>query len=102
MKTQAKTFMVADKDGQKTLATEQLATFAHYIQSIQFRFVVTRTAADNTVSLTHRDSGKRVAVIPFTSIQASLGDYKLAGQSALKSLIGKVGEARVRSVLSAA
>jgi len=97
-----KTFMVAGQDGQKTIAAEQLTTFAHYIQNIQFRFVVTRMPGDNSVSVTHRDSGKRVCAVPFVAAQASLGDYKLAAQGELKKLIERAGEARVRSVLAAA
>jgi hypothetical protein len=97
-----KTFMVADADGNKVIEAEQLATFAYYIQQIQFRFVVTRFGRDNTVALTDRASGKRVAAIPFTAIQASLGDYAVAGKGELKKLIDRAGEARVRSVLNAA
>lgn len=97
-----KTFMVADSDGNKTIEAEQLATFAYYIQQGQFRFVVTRTPRTNTVAVTHRGSGKRVAEVPHISIQAALGNYKLAGQGALKALIDRAGEARVRSVLAAA
>lgn len=97
-----KTFMVADNAGNKTIEAQQLATFAHYIQNIQFRFVVTRAPGINTIALTHRDSGKRVAEITHNSIQAAVGDYKLAGQAALKALLDRAGEARVRSVLAAA
>lgn len=97
-----KTFMVADIDGNKTIEAEQLATFAYYIQQCQFRFVVTQTPRSNTIAVTHRDSGKRVTVVEHVSIMAARGDHKLAGQGALKALIDRAGEARVRSVLAAA
>lgn len=97
-----KTFLVADSDGNRTIEAEQLATFAYYIQGEQFRFVVTHAPRINTVALTHRTSGKRVAEVPHISIQAARGDYKLAGEGALKALIARVGEARLRSVLAAA
>lgn len=95
-----KTFMVADGDGNKTIEAEQLATFAYYIQGEQFRFVVTRHLS--TIALTQRASGKRVATIPYDSVRCALGDYKLAGESALRGVIDRAGEARVRSVLRAA
>jgi hypothetical protein len=52
MKTKTATFMVKSSDGGK-IEAEQLATFAHYIQQEQFRFVVTRVPGDATVGLTH-------------------------------------------------
>ncbi|TES73982.1 hypothetical protein E2P84_20470 [Burkholderia cepacia] len=97
-----KKFMVAGLHGNRTVEAEQFATFAHYIQNVQFRFVVTHVPGDPAICVTHRDSGKRVCAIPFASIQAALGDYEAAAQSALKATIERAGEARVRAVLSAA
>lgn len=97
-----KTFLVAGPDGAKTIEAEQLATFAHYIQNIQYRFVVTRVPGNNTIGVTHRNSGKRVCAIPYGSVTAAVNDYKVAGVAALQDLIGKVGEARVASALRAA
>ncbi|MCA8110243.1 hypothetical protein [Burkholderia cepacia] len=97
-----KTFKVAGPDGQKTLIAEQLATFAYYIQGVQFRFVVTRLQGSTEVAVTARNSGSKVAAVPFVSVQASLGDYVTAGKSALMKVIERAGEARVRSVLTAA
>ena len=95
----AKTFKIKTNDGTMR-ECEQLATFAAYVQNIQFRFVVIKDGFD--VSLTHRNSGSRVARIDNGQIMAARGDYELAGRSALKSVIDRAGEARVRSVLSAA
>lgn len=97
-----KTFLVADKNGQKTLEAEQLATFAHYIQQVQFRFVVTKLPRANEIVLTHRDSGARVCAIPYNSLIAAAGDHVVAAKGELQKLIERVGEARVRSVLAAA
>ncbi|SPA25913.1 conserved hypothetical protein [Cupriavidus taiwanensis] len=97
-----KTFLVAGTDGSKTIEAEQLATFAHYIQNVQYRFVVTRVPGDNSIGVTHRNSGKRVCTIAYGSVAAAANDYKVAGLSALQALVTKVGEARVASALRAA
>ena len=96
-----KTFKVTTKQGD-TIEIEQLATFAHYIQNEQFRFVVTREAPSLPLVVTHRASGKRVTDITPSQQMASLGDLVGAAKLALGALIAKAGEARVRSVLSAA
>ena len=96
-----KTFKVTSKQGD-TIELEQLATFAHYIQNEQFRFVVTREAPSLPIVVTHRASGKRVANITHSHQMASLGDLVGAAKLAIGELITKAGEARVRSVLSAA
>ena len=96
-----KTFKVTTKQGD-TIEIEQLATFAHYIQNEQFRFVVTREAPSLPLVVTHRASGKRVTDITPSQQMASLGDIVGAAKLAIGALIAKAGEARVRSVLSAA
>jgi hypothetical protein len=96
-----KTFMVKSDNGAK-LEAEQLATFAYYVQGVQFRFVVTRLTSGFEVALTHRESGSRVLRVPHISINAALGDHEVAAKAELKKLIDRVGEARVRSVLAAA
>jgi len=96
-----KTFKVTNKQGD-TIELEQLATFAHYIQNEQFRFVVTREAPSLPLVVTHRASGKRVANITHSQQMAALGDLVGAAKLAIGELIAKAGEARVRSVLSAA
>jgi hypothetical protein len=96
-----KTFKVTTKQGD-TIEIEQLATFAHYIQNEQFRFVVTREAPSLPLVVTHRASGKRVTDITPSQQMASLGDLVGAAKLAIGALIAKAGEAWVRSVLSAA
>lgn len=93
-----KTFTITLGNGQKR-DVEQLATFTADVQGERFRFVVIHDAA--TISLTHRDSGKRVAKIEYASIQAARGDYTVAGKAALAKVIERAGDARVRSVLAA-
>jgi hypothetical protein len=95
------TFKVTSKQGD-TIELEQLATFAHYIQNEQFRFVVTREAPSLPLVVTHRASGKRVTDITPSQQMASLGDLVGAAKLAIGALIAKAGEARVRSVLAAA
>lgn len=90
-----KTFKVKTTDGQ-TLEGEQLATFAFYVQSQQFRFLVLHMP-DGSISLTERKSGKRVAKL---EAQATPSEYVQAGERALNALIQKHGEARVRAVLA--
>lgn len=97
MKT--KTFNIATPEGPK--AVRQLATFAYYIQGIQFRFVVTQPPGEQA-AVTHRASGKRVCHITHHNALASLGDWVLAGKASLDILIQQHGEARVRSVLASA
>ena len=96
-----KTFKVTSKQGD-TVELEQLATFAHYIQNEQFRFVVTREAPSLPVVVTHRASGKRVTNITHSHQMAALGDLVGAAKLAIGDLVAKVSEARVRSVLAAA
>ncbi|MDN7919217.1 hypothetical protein QZM99_14100 [Burkholderia gladioli] len=95
------TFMVADSNGARTIKAVQLATFAHYIESVQFRFVVTRLPGPKSIGLTHRDSGKRVCDLPDDAIAAAAGDYVVAARAELGKLIQRVGTARMRSVLAA-
>lgn len=90
-----KTFKVKTTDGQ-TLEGEQLATFAFYVQSQQFRFLVLHMP-DGSISLTERETGKRVAQLEFKATPTA---YVQAGEDALRALIQKHGEARVRSVLA--
>lgn len=89
---------VKSKDGQP-LFGEQLATFAEYVQGVQFRFIVVRFEG-GTLSLTHRESGSRVAVLE--PIGRTANDLIQCGRSAIKALVKKHGEARVRSVLAGA
>ncbi|MCW3649140.1 hypothetical protein K6Y74_38655 [Burkholderia cenocepacia] len=95
----SKTFKVSGTNGSLSLEAQQLATFAHYINQQQFRFVVTQLPNEATPSLTHRASGLRVTKISLTAIQAARGDYKVAAVSELKRVIEHVGEARLASSL---
>ncbi len=79
------------------LEGEQLATFAHYVKGDQFRFLVLRMP-DGEISLTHRDSLKRVRTLPLLTLSH---DYVAAGHRAIDALIEKVGADRVHLVLSA-
>ena len=101
MKVEPKTFEVKGKGGE-SLVAEQLATFAHYIGGVQFRFVVTKLPHEALPCVTHRASGSRVCGITANALIASLNDAKVAGISAIKQLCEKHGEARVASVLRAA
>ncbi|MCM2546163.1 hypothetical protein ACVCII_04195 [Burkholderia glumae] len=96
-----KEFFVAGLNG-RTIMAFQLATFAHYIENIRFRFVVTQIPGAAEVVLTHRNSGRGVCVVPHISIQAAAGDYVVAARSELKKVIERNGVARVRSVLAGA
>lgn len=98
MKHQPKTFMVAGSNRARTLPAQQLATFAHYLQGVQFRFVVTQLPNDQ-VRVTHRASGSSVTAVEWSTLSACRGDHKGAGVMALKKLIDRVGEARIASVL---
>lgn len=86
-----KTFKILTAGGFKEV--EQLATFTHYIQNVQFRFVITREVGAAPV-VTQRASGYKVCDIPQSIIQAALGDYKSVGKSAIDALIARAGEAR--------
>ncbi|MCR1769743.1 hypothetical protein [Burkholderia glumae] len=96
------TFMVADSYGARSIKAIQLDTFAHYIDSVQFRFVVTRLPGRGPIGVTHRDSGKLVCDLPHDAIAAAAGDYAVAARAQLGKLIQRVGTARMRSVLAAA
>lgn len=96
-----KLFPVSGSAGGKIQA-EQLATFAHYIKSVQFRFVVTKIPGMNVAAVTHRASGNRVCEVPSITVQAALGDYQAAGRSALTKFIAGRDEQRVYDVLRAA
>ena len=88
--------------GSAELEADQLATFAYYLQSVQFRFVVTHLIGDALPAVTHRASGKRVCGIDYATLAACRNDPLEAGKLALKKCIEKHGEARVASVLRAA
>ncbi|WP_186276557.1 hypothetical protein [Burkholderia gladioli] len=100
--TARKEFFVAGTNGERTIMAFQLATFAHYIENIQFRFVVTQIPGAAEVVLTHRNSGRRVCAVPHVSIQAAAGDYVVAARGELEKVIERAGAARVRSVLASA
>lgn len=94
-----KTFSIAQLDGTR-LEVPQLATFTHYIQGIQFRFVVTQETPIAPVCVTHRASGFKVVSVLPSELGAGRSDYVVAGKMALARLIRDHGEARVRSVLA--
>ena len=95
-----KTFPI--KTGTGMVDAEQLATFAHYVQGGQFRFVVTRLHPHLPIMVTHRASTKAVCEVTPMGMMSANYDYAAAGRAALAKLIARVGEARVRSVLSSA
>lgn len=96
-----KTFLVANSSGGKIQA-EQLATFAHYIQSEQFRFVVTRIPGLNVAAVTHRHSGRRVCDVPSIGVQAAMGDWQRAGRNALEAFLASRDQQHVARTLRAA
>lgn len=100
MTTTYRTFKIQTANG--PVDAEQYATFTRYIQSEQFRFVVTRETPLSPFVVTHRASGKKVAEITHTELAACLNNKEDAGKLALSKLIDRAGEARVRSVLAAA
>lgn len=91
-----KTFTVTGANGAK-IEAEQIATFAHYVQNIQFRFVVTRVPGAAEMAVTERTSGKSACKLPVMTLQS---DALEAGKKALDALIAKHGAPRVRSVLA--
>lgn len=97
-----KTFKIKNAKSGELIDAEQLATFAGYVQNVQFRFVVTRLHSLGDVALTHRASTMRVAVVTPSMIQAALGDYAAAGRLALDLLVQSKGAARVAAALRAA
>lgn len=97
-----KIIKVADKNGERTIDAEQIATFAHYIDGKQFRFIVTRVVGSNRVSVTHRASGKSVADVTFTSAQAHLGDMASAGRAVVDALVNRAAARHVAAILTAA
>lgn len=84
----AKTFQILV--GGEKLEVPQLATFTHYLNNVQFRFVVTQAKGD-VAAVTHRASGKRVCAIPDMTMLASLGDAAVAGKRALDALVAQKG-----------
>lgn len=93
-----KTFMVADEEGGRTLPATQLASFTHYLNAIQFRFVVTQLRGEPFM-VTHRASGREVCLLPARKLVACRGDYKDAGKLALLDLITDTGEDKVFAAL---
>lgn len=81
------------------LELEQLGTFAHYINNVQFRFVITRESPLLPIVVTHRQSGKRVCAVTHTAQQAALGDIVGAARLCLRHLIESKGSDRVYVVL---
>ena len=75
--------------------------FSHYVANVQFWFFLHKEIGGNQQVVTHYDSGKRVLYVPHHAIAACLNDAKAAAKMELDKLISRVGEARVRSVLSA-
>lgn len=96
-----KTFLVAARDGSRTVKAEQLATFTHYLEGQQFRFVVTRELDQPMPVVTHRASGFKVCAISGTSRAAAMGNWADAGKLALLNLVTDKGEARIASALRA-
>lgn len=75
--------------------------FSHYVANVQFWFFLHKEIGGNQQVVTHYDSGKRVLYVPHHAIAACLNDAKAAAKMELDRLVSRVGEARVRSVLSA-
>lgn len=94
-----KTFTVPTENGPEEAI--QHATFTFYIQRQQFRFVVTQLHG-GSLTVTHRLSGKRICDVTYTQLAACCNSARDAGKLALSKFIERIGEARVRSVLSAA
>ncbi|SFD51628.1 hypothetical protein SAMN05216577_1285 [Pseudomonas citronellolis] len=93
-------FKVRTADG-VFVEAEQLATFTHYLQAVQFRFVVTRLHGGRP-AVTHRVSGKWIADIPQSTLAACRGDYRDAGKLVLIDVIRRQGEERVCQALKRA
>ena len=96
-----KQFAVCSSTGGKIQA-EQLATFTHYIKGEQFRFVVTRIPGNNIAAVTHRISGLKVCDVPSIAVQASAGDWVVAGRTTLIKFIADRDEQRIYVVLRSA
>lgn len=97
-----KTFKIKNVKSGELIDAEQLATFAGYVQNVQFRFVVTRLHSAGEAALTHRTSTMRVAPVTAEQVQAARGDYEVAGRTALAAVIESRGAARVAAALRAA
>lgn len=97
--TKLKTFTVPTVTGPQEAI--QHATFTHYLQGEQFRFVVTQLHGEG-LTVTHRLSGRRVCEVTYTELAACRNSAKDAGKLALAKFIDRIGAARVRSVLAAA
>lgn len=95
-----KTFHVHGQNGQKVEA-RQLATLTHYIDSVQFRFVVTELPG-TLPAVTHRLSGKRVCGIELSTLAAARSDYSAAGKAALTRFVEARDASRIAQVLRAA
>ncbi len=100
MKTFGVTATLPDGSRVRIPAT-QLATFTHYINNIQYRFVVTEMPGCLPV-VTHRASGMRVCEISLTTLAAARHDARGAGILALTGLIEAKGADRVASALQLA
>lgn len=94
-------FLVADKNGERTIEAEHFATFTEYLQSEAFQFVVTRAPLEHHLRVTHKASGFSAGIVESSHVAAAGYDYKLAGKLALKAICEKHGEARVASALRA-
>jgi hypothetical protein len=92
-----KEFMVTKADGTK-MAARQLATFAHYIENVQFRFVVTQLPGE-LPAVTHRASGLKLTGLQVGEIMAARNDHKVAGSVAVDRIVKQHGGARVASKL---
>lgn len=92
----AKVWIGSDVDGHEE-AAEQLATFTHYIKGYGFRFIVTKRGPD--ASVTHRLTGLRICA---ASAATSLGDWLVAGRTAVDALVKDKGADRVVEILNRA
>lgn len=73
--------------------------FSYYVKNIQFWFFLHREIGGFRWIVTHADSGKRVLVVPTSTIAACLSDTKAAAKLELRKLLNRVGDNKVYEVL---
>lgn len=75
----------------------------HYVQGCAFKFAIHPSLhLIGCLTVSHWDSGKKVADIMPDQLGAALGDKKAAGAATITRLAEKVGESRLRSALAGA
>lgn len=95
----ARTVLVRDQYGKKSISAELFATFTEYVEGAAYQFVVTRAPGQSGSVVTHKRSGFSLGPVLSAHVATANFDYKLAGRLALAAIIEKHGPARVASSL---